>query len=164
VGQYTTTTVGFGFSIDTEVTDQIKSQFRRFRYSRFCCWCCYSFNKSILVLQHHSNQKINTDLAIIQNVSGVNFDYGKFDISASNQTLDLSGLAFQPDGYRVKAKWTWGDGNFQLSIVIPTGYTLGGVAKATIEADLKGDGQGVIQLVKNGTDLEIEKIRRYFGC
>lgn len=101
--------------------------------------------------------KVWTDLAIIQNVSGVNFKYPKFDISASNQTLDLSSLEFEPDGYRIKAKWTGGDGTYQLSIVIPTGYTLGGVAKTTIEADLKGDGQGVLQLVKNGTDLEIEK-------
>jgi hypothetical protein len=80
-----------------------------------------------------------------------------FDISASNQTLDLSSLSGEANGYRIKAKWTGGDGNFQLSIVIPTGYTLGGVAKATIEADLKGDGQGVLVLVKNGSDLEIEK-------
>jgi hypothetical protein len=80
-----------------------------------------------------------------------------FDISASSQTLDLSGIGPDIDGTIYKAKWTGGDGSFQLSIVIPTGYTIGGVAKATIEADLKGDGQGVLVLVKNGTDLEVEK-------
>ena len=101
-------------------------------------------------------KKVWTDLAIIQNVSGVNFEYPKFDISSQNQTLDLSSLENEPNGYRIKAKWSGGDGNFNLSIVIPTGYTLGGVAKATVEADWKGDGQGVIQLVKNGTDLEWE--------
>jgi hypothetical protein len=80
-----------------------------------------------------------------------------FDISASNQTLDLSSLSGEANGYRIKAKWSGGDGTYQLSITIPSGYTVGGVAKATIEADLKGDGQGVLVLVKNGTDLELEK-------
>jgi hypothetical protein len=163
VGQYTTTTVGFGFSIDTEVTDQIKVSLGDSGIVVFVAGVATALTNQSWFYNIIVTKKINTDLAIIQNVSGVNFDYGKFDISASNQTLDLSGLAFQPDGYRVKAKWTWGDGNFQLSIVIPTGYTLGGVAKATIEADLKGDGQGVIQLVKNGTDLEIEKYEDILG-
>lgn len=81
-----------------------------------------------------------------------------FDISASDQTLDISSLSGEADGYRIRARWTGGDGNFKLSIVLPTGYTYGGVAKATIETDWKGEGQGVMVLVKNGTDLEIEKL------
>jgi hypothetical protein len=107
VGQYTTTTVGFGFSIDTEVTDQIKVSLGDSGIVVFVAGVATALTNQSWFYNIIVTKKINTDLAIIQNVSGVNFDYGKFDISASNQTLDLSGLAFQPDGYRVKAKWTW---------------------------------------------------------
>jgi hypothetical protein len=157
VGQYTTTTVGFGFSIDTEVTDQIKVSLGDSGIVVFVAGVATALTNQSWFYNIIVTKKINTDLAIIQNVSGVNFQYPTFDISASNQTLDLTSLATEADGYRIKAKWTGGDGNYQLSIVLPTGFTYGGVAKATIETDWKGDGQGVIQVVKNGTDFEVEK-------
>jgi microcystin-dependent protein len=100
--------------------------------------------------------KVHTDLAIIQNNGGYDFE-GVYDISTTNAQVDLTAMYDSLDGTIYSYKWTGGDGTAQITFGggTYTGKTIGGVDADTLAADLAGDGQGRITFRKDGNNLRI---------
>jgi microcystin-dependent protein len=58
--------------------------------------------------------KVHTDLAILQNNGGYNYEE-RHDISTTGVQVDLSSLWLQPDGFIASYAWTGGDGTAQIT-------------------------------------------------